>query len=82
MKELEAKDSHILPNKFMDENKRQLKRKYITKYPPKDSLMKVNTILLRNAVFYARNLLLQSSTECEGDEFIKRDFYDPTFRFN
>ena len=38
--------------------------------------------MLRNAIFYARNLLLQSTQKCEGDEFIKRDFFEPTFKFN
>ena len=58
MKEIEAKDNLILPNCFMDENKRKLKRSFVGKFPPKGSLAKINTILLRNAVFFARNLLL------------------------
>ena len=58
LKEIEAKDRLILENRFMSENRRQLKRSYIGKYPPQDSIDKVNTILLRNAIFYARNLLL------------------------
>ena len=65
----------------MEENKRQLKRNYIGKYPAKGSLAKVNTILLRNIVFFARNLLMQTQA-CEGDEFIKQDYYKPTFKFN
>ena len=61
MKEIEARDNLILPNSFMDENKRNLKRSFVGKFPPKGSLAKINTILLRNAIFFARNLLLQST---------------------
>lgn len=52
------------------------------KYPPEDcKVEKVNTILLRNAIFYARNIMIQNQT-CEGDEFIKKDFFQPTFKFS
>ena len=74
MKEMAAKDSLILDNKWRDENKRQLKRSYIGKYPPEGSIEKINTILLRNAVFYARSLLLLDQ-DCEGEEFVKRNYY-------
>ena len=47
-----------------------------------DSISKVNTILLRNAMFFARNLLLQTTQSCEGDEFIKKDFLVASFSFN
>lgn len=38
--------------------------------------------MLRNAIFYARNLLLQTDQDCEGDEFFKSNFFQPTFKFN
>jgi len=49
--------------------------------PEQGKISELNTILLRNAVFYARNLLLQVQS-CEGDEFIKKNFYQPTFKFS
>ena len=58
LKEIEKKDKLILPNKFMAENRKQLKRSFIGKFPPKGSIAKLNTILLRNAIFFARNLLV------------------------
>ena len=58
MQQIYAEDSKILENRFVMENKRRLKRQWVGKYPPPGSLAKINTILLRNATFYGRNLLL------------------------
>ena len=76
-----ACDAKIMKNKFTEENRRKLKRDWVGKFPPDGSIEKVNTILLRNTIFYARNLLLQNQA-CEGDEFIKKNYFQPTFRFS
>ena len=61
---------------------KELKRKFVAQYPPKGSLSRINTILLRNCVFFAWNFLLNTDQSCEGDEFVKKNFYKPTYKFS
>jgi hypothetical protein len=58
MSEIHKEFSKILPNIYAEENKRSLKRIYVGKYPPKGTITPINTILLRNCIFYALNCIL------------------------
>jgi len=81
MEEIENLDKSGLTVSSTDEKKRQLKRIYVSRFPNKGTIQPINTILLRNCIFYAQNLLL-ADQNCEGDEFIKCNFYHPTYKFS
>ena len=55
LKEIYRKDS-LIPS-YNKQGKRQLKRDCIGQVPGEQKMSKVNTILLRNALFYGQNLL-------------------------
>ena len=59
-----------------------MKRQWVVKYPPSNKITKVNTILLRNCILFAHNLLLLAENTCDGDEFIKKSFFKPTYKFS
>ena len=67
---------------FKAENMRQFKRSFVGKFPKPSLIQPVNTILLRNCIFFAWNHLLEINNQCEGDEFIKHNFYQPTYKFS
>lgn len=69
----------------MHDNRRKLKEKYCNIYPndkEKKQLGLTNIILLQNALFFAKNILHDINELCEGDEYIKKNFYVPRFDFS
>lgn len=67
------------------ENKRKLKRKFWNRYPHEDKAVQlgmINIKLLENSLFYVQNLLNDINESCEGDEFIKKNFYIPRYEFS
>ena len=75
-------DAKIIDNGLKLENKKQFKRQHYHKFPEIDSdlLGLINPILLQNAIFYAKNILNNINSSCEGDEFFKQNHIKPVFK--
>jgi hypothetical protein len=53
IEEIEAQDRPGITQSYNDEMKRQLKRVYVSRFPVKGTIQPINTILLRNCIFFA-----------------------------
>ena len=85
MKSILDEDSKIRDNIFKTQSKKAIKKKYFRTYPSDQELVemgRVNIVLLQNAIFYAKNVLNDINETCEGDEYIKRNFYFPRFELS
>eukprot|EP00347_Sterkiella_histriomuscorum_P009991 403339101 len=84
LQEIYKQDQGILDNIFKHQNKRDLKRQSMSILHNQEEQTKlgtVNLVLLQNAIFYAYNMIRDLSESCEGDEFIKKDFYKDRYEF-